>query len=69
MTLEKPQIDRPEGNPPADLEITDITVGDGDLGQPGHEGPQRREGQGSDASSHAGLPSAQKSDEAHATEQ
>ena len=29
MTLEKPQIDRPEGNPPADLEITDITVGDG----------------------------------------
>ncbi|MEU7787225.1 FKBP-type peptidyl-prolyl cis-trans isomerase [Amycolatopsis sp. NPDC049159] len=29
MTLEKPQIDRPDGPAPADLEITDITVGDG----------------------------------------
>ena len=35
MTLEKPQIDRPEGNPPADLEITDITVGDGAEATPG----------------------------------
>jgi peptidylprolyl isomerase len=29
MTLEKPLIDRPDGPPPAELEITDITVGDG----------------------------------------
>ncbi|UOX87157.1 FKBP-type peptidyl-prolyl cis-trans isomerase [Amycolatopsis sp. FBCC-B4732] len=29
MTLEKPQIDRPDGPAPADLEITDLTVGDG----------------------------------------
>ncbi|TVT44162.1 FKBP-type peptidyl-prolyl cis-trans isomerase [Amycolatopsis rhizosphaerae] len=29
MALQKPEIDRPEGPPPADLEITDITVGDG----------------------------------------
>ena len=29
MTLEKPLIDRPDGPAPADLEITDITVGDG----------------------------------------
>ena len=35
MTLEKPQIDRPDGPPPADLEITDITVGDGAEATPG----------------------------------
>ncbi|UOZ09057.1 MULTISPECIES: FKBP-type peptidyl-prolyl cis-trans isomerase [unclassified Amycolatopsis] len=35
MTLEKPQIDRPDGTPPADLEITDITVGDGVEATPG----------------------------------
>lgn len=29
MTLEKPEIDRPEGAPPADLQTSDITVGDG----------------------------------------
>ncbi|MFD9891564.1 FKBP-type peptidyl-prolyl cis-trans isomerase [Amycolatopsis sp. NPDC059027] len=29
MTLEKPQIDRPDGPPPAELEVTDITLGDG----------------------------------------
>lgn len=29
MTAEKPEIDFPEGPPPADLEITDITVGSG----------------------------------------
>ncbi|GAA3535441.1 FKBP-type peptidyl-prolyl cis-trans isomerase [Amycolatopsis ultiminotia] len=29
MTLEKPEIDPPDGPPPADLEITDLTVGDG----------------------------------------
>ncbi|MET8847005.1 FKBP-type peptidyl-prolyl cis-trans isomerase [Amycolatopsis sp. NPDC004625] len=29
MTLEKPLIDRPDGPAPAELEITDLTVGDG----------------------------------------
>lgn len=32
---EKPEIDFPEGPAPTDLEITDITVGDGDEAQPG----------------------------------
>ena len=36
MTLEKPLIDPPAGAPPADLEITDLTVGDGTQAQPGH---------------------------------
>jgi len=35
MALEKPEIDRPEGNPPTDLMITDVTVGDGPEAQPG----------------------------------
>ena len=35
MTLEKPLIDRPDGPPPADLEITDLTVGDGAEATPG----------------------------------
>ncbi|NKQ53352.1 FKBP-type peptidyl-prolyl cis-trans isomerase [Amycolatopsis sp. K13G38] len=29
MALEKPVVDRPDGPPPAELEITDVTVGDG----------------------------------------
>ncbi|WP_067478055.1 FKBP-type peptidyl-prolyl cis-trans isomerase [Actinomadura hibisca] len=29
MALERPEIDFPEGQPPAYLDITDITVGDG----------------------------------------
>ncbi|HEY6934417.1 MAG TPA: FKBP-type peptidyl-prolyl cis-trans isomerase [Marmoricola sp.] len=29
MTAEKPEIDFPEGPPPSDLEVTDITEGDG----------------------------------------
>ncbi|MEU7001749.1 FKBP-type peptidyl-prolyl cis-trans isomerase [Nonomuraea sp. NPDC046570] len=36
MALEKPEIDFPEGNPPADLEIVDIVVGDGPEAKPGH---------------------------------
>ncbi|MDH2428194.1 FKBP-type peptidyl-prolyl cis-trans isomerase [Sphaerisporangium sp. TRM90804] len=36
MALEKPEIDFPEGEPPADLEIEDITVGDGEEAKPGH---------------------------------
>jgi peptidylprolyl isomerase len=35
MTLSKPTVDVPAGAPPADLEITDITVGDGPEAQPG----------------------------------
>ena len=29
MNIDKPEIDYPDGNPPADLEVTDIWVGDG----------------------------------------
>ncbi|MBC6462731.1 FKBP-type peptidyl-prolyl cis-trans isomerase [Actinomadura sp. HBU206391] len=29
MALERPEIDFPEGSPPANLDITDIVVGDG----------------------------------------
>jgi peptidylprolyl isomerase len=34
---EKPEIDFPEGDPPADLEITDVTVGDGPEAKPGSQ--------------------------------
>jgi peptidylprolyl isomerase len=34
---EKPEIDFPDGTPPADLEITDLTVGDGDEATPGRQ--------------------------------
>ncbi|TDP89222.1 FKBP-type peptidyl-prolyl cis-trans isomerase [Labedaea rhizosphaerae] len=30
MALEKPEVDPIEGNPPSDLDVQDITVGDGD---------------------------------------
>jgi peptidylprolyl isomerase len=36
MTLEKPEVDHPEGGPPAELEITDLTVGDGPEAQDGN---------------------------------
>lgn len=36
MALEKPEIEFPEGQPPADLEIADIVVGDGPEAKPGH---------------------------------
>ncbi|MEU8270239.1 FKBP-type peptidyl-prolyl cis-trans isomerase [Sphaerisporangium sp. NPDC088356] len=36
MALEKPEIDFPEGDAPADLEIVDITVGDGEEAKAGH---------------------------------
>ncbi|WP_188195789.1 FKBP-type peptidyl-prolyl cis-trans isomerase [Nonomuraea sp. SYSU D8015] len=36
MALEKPEIDFPEGNPPADLEIVDLVEGDGPEAKPGH---------------------------------
>ena len=37
---EKPEIDFPDGPPPDDLEITDITVGDGAEATPGQSGPR-----------------------------
>ncbi|MEV5407340.1 FKBP-type peptidyl-prolyl cis-trans isomerase [Thermopolyspora sp. NPDC052614] len=36
MALEKPEIDFPGGQPPADLEIVDIVEGDGPEAKPGH---------------------------------
>ncbi|RJQ90681.1 FKBP-type peptidyl-prolyl cis-trans isomerase [Amycolatopsis panacis] len=36
MTLQKPEIDRPDGPPPADLVITDLTVGNGAEAVPGN---------------------------------
>jgi peptidylprolyl isomerase len=35
MSIEKPEIDFPEGEPPTDLEITDIWEGDGALAKAG----------------------------------
>ena len=35
MALERPQIAPPEGDPPSELEITDLVVGDGDEATPG----------------------------------
>lgn len=36
MALQKPEVDPIEGAAPAELVITDITVGDGDEAKPGH---------------------------------
>ena len=33
---EKPEVDFPEGSPPSDLVVTDVTVGDGDEATAGH---------------------------------
>jgi peptidylprolyl isomerase len=35
MALERPLVEPPEGNPPAELEIEDLIVGDGDEAFPG----------------------------------
>ena len=35
MPAEKPEVDAPEGPPPAELEVTDLTVGDGAEAGPG----------------------------------
>jgi peptidylprolyl isomerase len=37
MTLSKPTIDVPAGPPPADLQISDLWVGDGDEARPGQQ--------------------------------
>src|SRR4051794_38426943 len=39
MALERPEIDFPEGTPPANLDITDIVVGDGQEATPGAQVP------------------------------
>jgi len=36
VSIEKPEIDFPGGEPPAELQIRDILVGDGDEAKPGH---------------------------------
>lgn len=36
MTMSKPIIDNPEGAPPAELEISDLAMGDGEEAKPGH---------------------------------
>ncbi len=37
MTLSKPVVEQPSGEPPADLVIEDITVGDGEQASSGHQ--------------------------------
>jgi peptidylprolyl isomerase len=37
MTLSKPVVDFPEGDAPTELEITDLTVGDGDVAKAGQQ--------------------------------
>jgi peptidylprolyl isomerase len=36
MALQKPEVDRPDGPPPADLEVIDVTVGEGAEATPGN---------------------------------
>ncbi|MEP6851839.1 MAG: FKBP-type peptidyl-prolyl cis-trans isomerase [bacterium] len=56
MSPDKPVIDRPEGEPPADLDILDIVVGEGAQAKPGdtvrvhYVGVKFRDGQEFDAS-------------------
>ena len=62
MTAEKPEIDFPEGPPPADLEITDITVGSGAEAKAGDQvlvhyvGAAHSTGEEFDASYNRGAP-------------
>jgi len=62
MTAEKPEVDFYEGEPPADLEITDIIVGDGDEAAPGdrvlvhYVGVAHSTGEEFDASYNRGAP-------------
>jgi len=37
MALSKPEVSLPDGPPPADLVVEDITVGDGDEARPGQQ--------------------------------
>ena len=62
MTAEKPEIDFPEGPPPSDLEITDITVGSGAEAKAGDQvlvhyvGVAHSTGEEFDASYNRGAP-------------
>jgi peptidylprolyl isomerase len=59
---EKPEIDFPDGPPPSDLEITDLTVGDGPEAKPGSQvsvhyvGVAHSSGEEFDASYNRGAP-------------
>ena len=59
---EKPEIDAPEGPPPTELEITDLTVGDGAEATPGSQvsvhyvGVAHSTGEEFDASYNRGAP-------------
>lgn len=59
---EKPEIDAPEGPPPTELEVTDITVGDGAEAAPGDQvsvhyvGVAHSTGEEFDASYNRGAP-------------
>ncbi len=59
---EKPDVDFPDGPPPTDLEITDITVGDGAEATPGSQvrvhyvGVSHSSGEEFDASYNRGAP-------------
>jgi peptidylprolyl isomerase len=62
MTAEKPEIDFPDGPPPSDLEVTDITEGDGDEATAGrtvsvhYVGVSHSTGEEFDASYNRGAP-------------
>lgn len=59
---EKPEVDFPDGPPPTDLQITDLTVGEGAEAQPGSEvsvhyvGVAHSSGEEFDASYNRGAP-------------
>ncbi|GAA3557615.1 FKBP-type peptidyl-prolyl cis-trans isomerase [Microlunatus spumicola] len=59
---EKPEVDAPEGPPPTELEITDLTVGDGQEAGPGDQvsvhyvGVAHSTGEEFDASYNRGAP-------------
>ena len=59
---EKPEVDAPEGPPPTELEITDLTVGDGPEAGPGDQvsvhyvGVAHSTGEEFDASYNRGAP-------------
>lgn len=62
MSLERPEVDFPGGEPPDDLEISDIVVGDGDEAAPGatvlvhYLGVEFSSGEEFDASWNRGAP-------------
>lgn len=62
MTPTRPTVDIPEGDPPADLEIVDLVVGEGEEARPGqgvsvhYVGVSYSSGQEFDASWNRGVP-------------